>query len=476
MAGRPELLKALDSLKLVMKGDQCSLESAFESCRAAPVDVHYAHVLYREIGEIAISHRQWKIAEEFAIKTLTQLPSSGAALKLLGVALHGQKKLADAAVCHRYGLPKSLRKRYFSDLTARSVHSHDTDSVECLSAHPAQTMPLAQPISLNGETIWELSDDILSSCPAHTYRLRDARLWFDGFNTIVWDCNGKIVNDISRGFPEVVQSALGTRPARRLTGRTGVLGNRNSSNYYHWMNDILPRVHVVMKSGVDLDSINQFVINPLQTDFQHETLKQLGIEESQLRVVESGHYFHCDELIVPVYGSNTLGKGQAPWNPAFLKSTFLQNKTTRPTARLYISRKLANGRSVENEEELASFLSKKGFKRVLLEGLGVSEQAALLNSASVVLGAHGAGLTNTVFCEPKTTVVELFDHHIAPCFWINSEMTGMTHAVHYCGKNQGGDFTPGDERYYDTAARRRVTNFHVDLDQLEKLLHKLDIT
>ena len=96
-----------------------------------------------------------------------------------------------------------------------------------------------------------------------------------------------------------------------------MLGNRNASNYYHWMNDILPRLHVLMKSGIDLDSIQQFVINPLKHPFQHETLKHFGIDESRLCITENVTYVQCDELLLPTYGSNTLGKGQAPWNPAF---------------------------------------------------------------------------------------------------------------------------------------------------------------
>ena len=55
-------------------------------------------------------------------------------------------------------------------------------------------------------------------------------------------------------------------------------------------------------------------------------------------------------------------------------------------------------------EVLASFK----FEEILPEQLSVQEQAELFASASAVVGPHGAGLTNIVFCKPQTKVIELF--------------------------------------------------------------------
>jgi capsular polysaccharide biosynthesis protein len=40
--------------------------------------------------------------------------------------------------------------------------------------------------------------------------------------------------------------------------------------------------------------------------------------------------------------------------------------------------------------------------------MSVFDQAALFNSADVIVAAHGAGLSNLVFCEPGTLVLEIF--------------------------------------------------------------------
>lgn len=481
MSLKPALLNALNTLKTVAEGDCQALQSAFDACRHAPNDIHYAHVLYAEISELAIQHKLWDIAEEFAVKTLKQLPSSGKALKLLGKALKGQNRLNDAAVCHRYGLPESIREKHFSHTTLQRLNSQQSKNVEFLEAYAAQNSPLSEPIAITETAESALSQEHLYSAPAFTFRLNNARLWFDGFNTVVWDSENNVIEDASRGMPEVVHSALGERQARKLNGMTCVLGNRNSGNYYHWMNDVIPRIHVLQKCGIDIHSIDNFIVNSLNADFQKETLGHLGINNSQLCIADHEHYFQCDELLVPLYGSNTLGKGQACWNPAFLKSTFLTRKKSEldnvpiATQRLYVSRKHARGRSITNEDELVVYLEKKGFRRVFLEGLSVGDQALLFNSAEVVIGAHGAGLSNIAFCEKDTTVIELYKDHIAPCFWISSEMTGLRHAVHYCGSDESMRLITEDESFHNSADERRLSDFYVCISRLEILLNKLQI-
>jgi capsular polysaccharide biosynthesis protein len=46
----------------------------------------------------------------------------------------------------------------------------------------------------------------------------------------------------------------------------------------------------------------------------------------------------------------------------------------------------------------------------------------------VVLAPHGAGLSNIVFCQPGTKVIELFaPTYIPPCYRIISNICGLEH-------------------------------------------------
>jgi capsular polysaccharide biosynthesis protein len=59
----------------------------------------------------------------------------------------------------------------------------------------------------------------------------------------------------------------------------------------------------------------------------------------------------------------------------------------------------------------------RGFEAYECEGKGVAEQARLFHSAEAIVAAHGAALTNLVFCKPGTTVLELFSpKYVNPCY------------------------------------------------------------
>ena len=64
-------------------------------------------------------------------------------------------------------------------------------------------------------------------------------------------------------------------------------------------------------------------------------------------------------------------------------------------------------RSVSNDNEVKSYLLKKDFVPVRLGEIMFSEQVDLFNNADCIVGLHGAGFANLVFCKPGTKVIEL---------------------------------------------------------------------
>ena len=97
----------------------------------------------------------------------------------------------------------------------------------------------------------------------------------------------------------------------------------------------------------------------------------------------------------------------------------LEGSNKKPGGLLYISRSDANHRKVVNEEEVADFLENLGFQVLTLTGMPLSEQLELFASAKVVIGPHGAGLTNMMVAPAKSTLVELMpDDEVNHCFWL----------------------------------------------------------
>lgn len=75
---------------------------------------------------------------------------------------------------------------------------------------------------------------------------------------------------------------------------------------------------------------------------------------------------------------------------------------------IYIQRKASEIRTFINEEDVQNMLEMNGYETVLLENYEIKEQIRIVSEAEYIIGAHGAGLAFTVFCDPSAKVVEIF--------------------------------------------------------------------
>ena len=76
--------------------------------------------------------------------------------------------------------------------------------------------------------------------------------------------------------------------------------------------------------------------------------------------------------------------------------------------RLFIARTDTVARVMANEDEVRRRAEALGFTSIVPGAYRVADQIRLFRGARVVVGAHGAGLTNLGFCKPGTKVLELF--------------------------------------------------------------------
>ncbi|MFK7993418.1 MAG: DUF563 domain-containing protein [Granulosicoccus sp.] len=466
---------AIDFLHAVIKdpaSTKHSIEEAIAACAAINPRVRGAYSMFREAGELALDAGFLKDAEALAVLSLKSMPKYGRAFKLLGMILRTAGRADEAAICHRYGLPVAIREKWFGDSPIEWVRSDEVndDSVIRQCAFPSEKVTLKKPRQWQSREIVELSENVLKVVEGRTISVVDGALWFDTFNTVVWDGRGRIVSDAVRGFAEVVHGSLDGREPLVLSGTVCLLGNRNADNYYHWMNDVLPRLAVLEKSGCSIDSVDCFVVNPLKHPFHYECLQMLGIESDRIHTVNKGEYIKADQLMVPMYGSNSLGLSQGRWNPEFLNRVFAPEVKPEPTLRLYVSRGATGARGVSNEPALIEYMESRDFQVVRAESMTIREQAELFAAASVVFGPHGAGFSNIAFCQPGTKVIELFNAHIAPCFWTVSELMQLQHYVHFCGEFDENSRPSDSEEYHRSADDRRRSPFAVNVQEIEKLL------
>ncbi|MBC8080272.1 MAG: glycosyltransferase family 61 protein [Gorillibacterium sp.] len=211
-------------------------------------------------------------------------------------------------------------------------------------------------------------------------------------------------------------------PVQSISGNVAVLTKIGSSNYYHWMYDVLPRIYLLACSGV---SIDRYIVSEGLQPFQYETLEALGIGKHQLIESHANFHIQAERLIVP-----SIGFGQK-WVYHFLRSKFLQQKPQQ-SRRLYISRTNTVGRVIVNEAEVIQELKGYGFETVYPEQLSVTEQSKLFASAAYVVAPTGSALTNLTFCSSEVKVLEFF----SPNFIVNDikricGFGGLQHNAHF---------------------------------------------
>lgn len=103
---------------------------------------------------------------------------------------------------------------------------------------------------------------------------------------------------------------------------------------------------------------------------------------------------------------------------------------------LIISRSNAAKRRLINEDILYKKLKKYGFKKVFFEKLSFKKQIELSKNCKIMLGYHGAGLTNVFFMKPNSECIEIinrnYSHEHIKYF---AKSVNVKHKKFVCKKN-----------------------------------------
>ncbi len=191
------------------------------------------------------------------------------------------------------------------------------------------------------------------------------------------------------------------------TGRSDCMSglwitDESSNGFFHWICDVLPRLELVPA----LEASRRTLIVPAMAAFPYvePSLEPFGL--SKVMIMSWSQRLACRDLMVV---STTAPTGN--YRPALMRSLrdrFRGHFDVKVgTRRLYISRSAAPNRRIVNEAEVNPVLRKYGFESIQTERLSFPDQVRLIGSAAVLVGNHGAGLTNMCWMRPGTTVMEL---------------------------------------------------------------------
>jgi len=174
--------------------------------------------------------------------------------------------------------------------------------------------------------------------------------------------------------------------------------------YGHWLVDALPRLMI----DFPLDPSLIVLIPARSHNFHYETLSLLGIPAERIFTPRK-RVVHIPDLHLCVTSEGTV-RPHITLIHRLAAALRASAGVAEPVhqRRLYVSR--ANQkRAIVNESELLPILERFSFEIVTPESLSVVEQVRLFSQASVIVGAFGSGMLNSIFAKPGALVLEIFN-------------------------------------------------------------------
>ncbi len=243
-------------------------------------------------------------------------------------------------------------------------------------------------------------------------------------------------------------------------------GGGGNNNFYHWLFDVLPRIGIVEKK-ININNID-FFLCPNLNKWQIETLKLLGINSK--RCLSSVKYRHikAKNIITTshpyITGLDVIKdiENLPLWISEWLRDKFLNLKSNKEfPKKIYIDRSdsqsnLKDFRFIINEIEVIDLLKKKDFTTLRLSDLNFEEEIKLFNEVEIVVGLHGAGLSNLIWCNKNSKIIELKNKYTNKVF----ENLAQQNNINY----KSLEYEPTEKFISD-----HYGSIKVDLDELDKL-------
>ena len=232
--------------------------------------------------------------------------------------------------------------------------------------------------------------------------------------------------------PRVVAGLKGQRnnqvalavPHRRRNFTTGLfIGTRAPYNWYHWIANNLPALHVANEAGIDV-SIPLFL--PSEVSLFPQMLESLEIFLGDRPVIwlTSDEAVDVEDLVwadSPVYDAPFAVNSDSRV-PLSLHYSAMQGfrdrilshysgeiATFAPVKRVFLARSPGSSRPY-SQDEVLKYFKPMGFEEAYMDQLSFGQQVALLHGAETVAGPSGAAFANILFSRQRMRALRLIEN------------------------------------------------------------------
>jgi len=206
------------------------------------------------------------------------------------------------------------------------------------------------------------------------------------------------------------------------------IDEESANNPWHVWIDMVSKFRLIEKRWATMFSKYIFVL-PNPSRYLDKVAKEF-FTDLKYMVMPKNETWQFKHLIVPSMSNHQDGiitPHLAPWTRMLKNILKVDSDRKR---KIFVTRNDAKTRKLLNAEKLMMAL--KGWETITMEDLPITEQVRCFSEASHVISTHGAGLTNLLWCEPGTQVIEIQDPKMLhkKVYPILSHHLGLKHEVY----------------------------------------------
>ena len=245
------------------------------------------------------------------------------------------------------------------------------------------------------------------------------------------------------------------------------IDKESANNPWHIWIDVISKFRLIEKRGTLIFSKFIYVLSNPSAYFD-KVAKEM-FPDLKYYVMPEGETWRFQKLIVPSMSNHHDGV-TTPHLPPWLRhfKGLFGFKGLEPHRKIIVLRPGAKTRKLVNSDEL--ILALKGWETVVLEDMTIKEQFKTFAEATHVLAAHGAGLVNTLWCNPGTKIIEIQDPTMLhkKVYPLLSHHLKLKHEIYLAStvpiNKEKGKKPKGVKRISD------LINFKINIPELIKLL------
>ena len=204
------------------------------------------------------------------------------------------------------------------------------------------------------------------------------------------------------------------------------LRDTGEENYFHFFNDVMPKLLLLRDRGIDLMDRHVVVSGKLwKREYFLQLRKQPPFSGLKWHI-QDDRDVECSDVIF----CKPITHHQGYWKE--LAEMLRQPADSTSPPKIFITRSKTSLRYLENGEAVEALLKRHGFVVVDPASLSFSQQMIAFAGVKELIAVHGAGTSNLAFSKYPVKLVEIFHNHpYLPFHYImlSKLFNGQYHAI-----------------------------------------------